>query len=164
MEKENNPSTSLRARKEVVLYSNCIETSAKDEFPARLGAIVKECTKLIQKHKPDAVALESLPMGFGDLLASSDAMICKPGYGSFAEAACSGTPVLYVNRADWPESPALIEWLQRHGLCREVSRNALEQGNFADALEEIRHAPRPKPVIPEGAGQVADWIAERLQR
>ena len=117
-----------------------------------------------QVEHPDAIALESVPMSFSDLLASSDALICKPGYGSFAEAACSGLPVLYVSRADWPESPALIEWLQRHGLCREVSRNALEQGNFADALEEIRHAPRPKPVIPEGAGQVANWIAERLQR
>jgi len=60
VEKENNPSTSLRARKEVVLYSNCIETSAKDEFPARLGAIVKECAKLMKKHKPNAVALEKL--------------------------------------------------------------------------------------------------------
>jgi len=60
VEKENNPSTSLRARKEVVLYSNCIETSAKDEFPARLGAIVKECTRLMKKHKPDAVALEKI--------------------------------------------------------------------------------------------------------
>ncbi|MDD5385156.1 MAG: hypothetical protein PHG89_09795 [Gallionella sp.] len=117
-----------------------------------------------QAEHPDAIALESLPMSFSDLLASCDMLIGKPGYGSFVEAACSGTPVLYVSRADWPESPALIEWLQRHGLCREVSRDALEQGDFAEVLEEICHAPRPKPVIPEGAGQVADWIAERLQR
>ncbi|MFZ2524911.1 MAG: hypothetical protein WAW87_06315 [Candidatus Ferrigenium altingense] len=117
-----------------------------------------------QLDHPDAVALESMPMGFSDLLASCDVLLCKPGYGSFAEAACSGTPVLYVSRADWPESPALIEWLQRHSLCHEVSRGALEQGNFAEVLEEICHAPRPKPVIPEGAGQVVDWITERLQR
>ncbi|MDO8465065.1 MAG: hypothetical protein Q7S46_07415 [Gallionella sp.] len=115
------------------------------------------------KH-PDAIAIESLPMNFGDLLASSDALICKPGYGSFVEAACSGTPVLYVSRADWPETPALAGWLQQHGLCREVSRDALEQGNFAGVLQEICNVPRPKPVIPEGAGQVADWIAERLQK
>lgn len=115
-----------------------------------------------QVEHPDAIVIESLPMSFGDLLASCDVLICKPGYGSFAEAACSGTPVLYVGRADWPESPALIEWLQRHGLCREVSRDALEQGNFAGVLKEICDAPRLKPVIPEGAGQVADWIAERL--
>jgi hypothetical protein len=116
-----------------------------------------------QAVHPDAVVLESLPMNFGDLLASSDVLLCKPGYGSFAEAACSGTPVLYVNRPDWPESPVLAEWLQQHGLCREVSREALEQGNLAGALKEIFHAPRPVPVVPEGAGQVADWLAERLK-
>jgi len=116
-----------------------------------------------QVEHPDAIVLESLQMDFSDLLASSDALICKPGYGSFAEAACSGTPVLYVSRADWPETPALAGWLRQHGLCREVSRDALEQGNFAGELEEICNAPRPKPVIPEGAGQVADWIAGQLQ-
>ncbi|HEU0219503.1 MAG TPA: hypothetical protein VFQ98_01695 [Gallionella sp.] len=113
---------------------------------------------------PDAIVIESLQMSFGDLLASSDALICKPGYGSFVEAACSSTPVLYVSRADWPESSVLIEWLQQHGLCREVSRNALEQGNFAGALREICYAPRSEPVMPEGAEQVAGWIAKRLQR
>jgi UDP:flavonoid glycosyltransferase YjiC (YdhE family) len=117
-----------------------------------------------QVEHPDAIAIESLPMDFSDLLASSDALICKPGYGSFVEAACSGTPVLYVSRADWPETHALAEWLRQHGLCREISRDALEQGNFAGELKEICDAPRPNPVIPEGAGQAANWVAERLQR
>ncbi|MFZ2301645.1 MAG: hypothetical protein WAW10_07230 [Gallionella sp.] len=117
-----------------------------------------------QVERPDAIAIESLPINFSDLLASSDALICKPGYGSFVEAACSGTPVLYTRRADWPESPALTGWLRQHGLCREVSREALEQGNFAGALMEICDAPRPEPVIPEGAEQAADWIVERLQK
>jgi UDP:flavonoid glycosyltransferase YjiC (YdhE family) len=111
---------------------------------------------------PDAITLESLPMDFSDLLASSDALICKPGYGSFVEAASCGVPALYVNRTDWPESAALITWLQRHGLCREVSRAVLEQGRIAAVLEEIWNAPRPKPVIPAGAEQVAEWLAERL--
>jgi len=115
-----------------------------------------------QVSHPDAIVLETLQMSFGDLFASSDALICKPGYGSFVEAACSGVPVLYVSRADWPESPALITWLEQHDLCREVSRNALEQGNFAETLEEIWSMPQPGPFIPEGANQVADWIVKRL--
>ncbi len=36
---------------------------------------------------PDVVILESLDMDFIDVLASSDLLLCKPGYGSFAEAA-----------------------------------------------------------------------------
>jgi hypothetical protein len=115
-----------------------------------------------QVEHPDAIVLDSLPMSFSDLLASSDALICKPGYGSFAEAGCGGVPVLYVSRADWPESPALIEWLQQHGLCREVARDALERGDLAKVLGELWNAPRPEPVIPTGAEQVAEWLAMRL--
>ena len=113
------------------------------------------------KH-PDAIVIESLQMDFSDVLASSDALICKPGYGSFAEAACGGKPVLYVSRADWPESPALITWLQQHGRCREVSRDDLERGNIEALLEGFLNAPRPEPVIPTGAEQVADWLAMKL--
>jgi hypothetical protein len=111
---------------------------------------------------PDAIILETMNMHFSDLLASSDALICKPGYGSFVEAASTGVPVLYVNRPDWPEAPALVEWLQQHGTCQEVSRQELEQGKIVDALEEIWNAPRPQPVNPEGAQQVAEWLAEKL--
>ncbi len=46
--------------KEKLMYSSCIETSAKDEFPARLAVIVKECARLLRAHKPDALALEKL--------------------------------------------------------------------------------------------------------
>lgn len=116
-----------------------------------------------QANHPDAIALETLPMDFSDLLASSDALICKPGYGSFVEAACGGVPVLYVKRPDWPESPALIAWLEQHGLCGQISRNALEQGDIAETLEELWGVPQPEPVIPEGADQVAEWMSERLQ-
>jgi hypothetical protein len=117
-----------------------------------------------QVEHPDAVVLETLLMSFGDLLASSDALIGKPGYGSFVEAASCGVPVLYVSRADWPEAPALISWLQQHGLCREVSRDALEQGEVAETLGELWSTPRPDPVIPNGAQQAAEWLVGKLDR
>jgi len=56
----------------------------------------------------------------------------------------------------------LISWLQQHCLSREVSRQALEQGRIAEVLEEIWKAPRPKPVIPDGAEQVANWLTEKM--
>jgi hypothetical protein len=109
-------------------------------------------------NHPDAVALESLPLSFNDLLSSCDALMCKPGYGSFVEAACSGIPVLYVSRADWPESPALIEWLQKNANCREISREQLESGDFGKELENICCAPRATPVQPNGADQGVNWL------
>jgi hypothetical protein len=124
-----------------------------------------------QVDHPDAIKLESLPLGFGDLLASSDALLCKPGYGSFTEATFSATPVLYVARPDWPESPALVEWLQRYGTCREVSRPALQRGDIASELGSLWHGSKtlklhqqPERMTPGGAAQVAAWLVGKLDR
>lgn len=113
-------------------------------------------------NHPDAIVFEAIPMSFSELLASSDAMLCKPGYGSFVEAACSGVPVLYVDRPDWPESPALIKWLQAHAVSREISREEMEQGKFAQLLGEIWNEARPAAVVPTGSTQAADYLAGKL--
>ena len=58
---EKDPSTALGASgREVLLYSACIETSAKTDFPVRLAQVAKECTRLMKMHAPDAVAMEKL--------------------------------------------------------------------------------------------------------
>jgi len=52
VEKENG--------KERWIYSDCIETNAKDGFVERLAQVVAECEQLIKKYKPDALAMERL--------------------------------------------------------------------------------------------------------
>lgn len=114
-------------------------------------------------HHPDAVELESLDMDFTDVLASCDALLTKPGYGSFAEAACNGAPVLYLDRKDWPEAPYLVEWLKRQGRCLEVERAALEQGAIAAQLEALWALPPAAPVEPEGIAQAAGLLLDLLR-
>ena len=46
--------------KEVLLYSDCIETDAKAEFSARLLQVADECGRLMEKFAPDCVAIEKL--------------------------------------------------------------------------------------------------------
>ncbi len=111
-----------------------------------------------QVSHPDAISIESLQMNFSDLLASCDAHLCKPGYGSFVEAVCSGTPVLYVNRPDWPESPALTGWLQQQGRCCEISRDQSNSGDFVNELASLWLSPRSEPAMPGGTDQVANWL------
>jgi UDP:flavonoid glycosyltransferase YjiC (YdhE family) len=115
-----------------------------------------------QVARPDVTTLESLQMEFIDLLASCDALLCKPGYGSFAEAACNGVPVLYVAREDWPEEPYLIGWLEAHGLCRKVQRQALERGAFEAELRALLAQPQPKQVKPLGIQQAADYLLRSI--
>lgn len=95
---------------------------------------------------PDAIVSESFGLSFTDLLCSVDAVITKPGYGTFTEAACNGTPVIYQKREDWPEQDCLIDWLQHNGRCTEIAVHALETGQILPALETIqkqRLFPRP---------------------
>ena len=111
-------------------------------------------------NHPDALPLEALDMHFVDVLCSCDALIGKPGYGSFAEAACNGVPVLYVKRDGWPEEPYLVEWLQQHGRCLEIGRAELYRGDIHAALTALWALPIPVLPEPVGAQQAADYLLE----
>jgi hypothetical protein len=112
--------------------------------------------------REDVSTIESLAMDFSDILASCDAFICKPGYGSFAEAACNGVPVLYACRQDWPEEPCLTKWLAQHGRCVEISRESLESGMLAAPLNALWMQPRPLPPQPTGTTEAADYLLRSI--
>jgi hypothetical protein len=100
--------------------------------------------------RDDCHAIEALDWLFVDLLRSADAIVTKPGYGTFAEAACNGTAVLYQRRPDWPEQEALIAWLHAHARAREIDAETLRRGTFAAALDELMQATVP-PARPAGS-------------
>lgn len=112
--------------------------------------------------RDDTIALESLAMEFTDVLASCDALICKPGYGSFAEAACNNVPVLYVSRQDWPEEPCMTQWLTQHGQCLEVGRQELEAGQLDEVLTKLWAQPRRAPTNPTGEMEAADYLLRSI--
>lgn len=110
---------------------------------------------------PDAINLESLDMRFIDIFCSCDALIGKPGYGSFAEAACNAVPMLYVKRHDWPEEPYLIAWLECHGRCLEIDRTSLQRGDVYEALSNLWNQPIAAPLAPSGIKQAVDYLIEK---
>ncbi len=101
-------------------------------------------------------------MPFTDLLCSCDAVITKPGYGTFAEAACNGVPVLYVERGDWPEEPYLTGWLSQNGVALDIERRALERGDLLGHLESLFARGRPPPIPMTGAGEAAKIVTKYL--
>ena len=111
-----------------------------------------------QCRHPDALDWEQFGLNFTDLLCSVDAIITKPGYGTFTEAACNGTPVLYQRRADWPEQDCLIDWLQRHARCRELAPADLATGCLGTALAELWNSPCPARPAADGAATAAAKI------
>ena len=113
-------------------------------------------------ERTDMSAFEPLGLSFTDLLCSMDAVLTKPGYGTFTEAACNGTAVLYTRRDDWPEQDCLIEWLNENARCGEVSETALMSGRLAEALADLWQQPMPPLPKPAGFAEVANLLADRL--
>lgn len=46
--------------KDALAASQCVETSPQAQFPDRLADIVAACTRLLEAHRPDALAIEKL--------------------------------------------------------------------------------------------------------
>ncbi len=101
-------------------------------------------------------------MPFADLLAAADAVITKPGYGTFVEAALHGVPVLYLRRPDWPEETPLVEWLHRHGRAAEITRRQALEGDLLPALDRLWARPAPQKPEPEGVAQARDFLLKLL--
>jgi hypothetical protein len=112
--------------------------------------------------RDDVRSIENAGLSFPDLLASVDAVITNPGYGTFVEAACSGIPILYLQRDDWPETPHFATWLASHARAERLAREQLLAGNFLNALHRLWSAPPPPLPKAAGAEQAARWLTAHL--
>ena len=112
--------------------------------------------------RADMAALEALGLNFTDLLASVDAVVTKPGYGTFVEAACNGIPVLYQRRDNWPEQDCLIEWLQQNARALEASPEDIRSGTLLPALTALWQQAAPLRPNTTGSEEIADYVARCL--
>ncbi|ABC28421.1 conserved hypothetical protein [Hahella chejuensis KCTC 2396] len=112
--------------------------------------------------RDDFICYKDFPIPHIDLLASCDAVVTKPGYGTLAEAAVNQTPVLYLPRRDWPEEPSQIEWLQQHVPCQEIDERRLFSGAIVDELNQICAAPPMKPPALTGIDEAVTEILALL--
>ena len=109
-------------------------------------------------RRQDTQSFESLQLPFSDAMASCDAVITKPGYGTFTEAACAGVSVLYLARRDWPEEPCLVQWLKEHSACLEVGRKILQSGELESVLKQLWMLPLPRRPDATGAVEAAEFL------
>ena len=108
--------------------------------------------------RADMVDWQQGGVAFADLISSVDLVVGKVGYGTFTEAALAGTPTIYLARPDWPESPALDDWLAAHTRCRAIGAEALFSAGFGDVIAEVLAQPARPRAVPSGVGEAADWL------
>ena len=114
------------------------------------------------RTRPDQVSLGRIGLDFPDLLASVDALVTKVGYGTFVEAAALGVPVLYVNRADWPETPWLTSWLRRHARAEAITEQDLFSNDMGALLERLWQSSAPPPPEISAGEHLAQRINELI--
>jgi hypothetical protein len=101
--------------------------------------------------RTDMIDCRGLDMSMIDLLASVDAVLTKPGYGTYTEAVCNGVSLLTLERPDWPETVYLNAWAQRYGCYEEITREQFKNGDFTGSLELLFSKPKPQ-TLPEPTG------------
>jgi len=113
-------------------------------------------------ERADVHNQEMLDFSFRDLACSADVLITKPGYGSYTEAACCGTPVLNIAREGWAEVPYLEAWLNKSTPFETISLQQLQSGEFSEPLERLLKHSRAEGIKPDGIEQALEIILPML--
>ena len=94
-----------------------------------------------------------------NVVAACDALIGKPGYGTFAEAFAHRKPILYLPRENFAETPVLIEWMQKRGCARPIARDRFFKGLWRAELDALMAENQSWASLPLNGAEV---LAERL--
>jgi hypothetical protein len=97
---------------------------------------------------------------YQDLVASTDVMICKLGYGAAAECMLHGTPLVYLPRSDFAEFPVLDAAARAWGGGYCLSTDRLLSLDWQPVFDAIIEKGPPKAVPPGGARLCAEAIEQ----
>jgi hypothetical protein len=106
-------------------------------------------------------AVREPPAGFRypDLVAASDVVISKPGYGIISECVANGAALLYTSRGRFVEYDVMVAAMPRLLRCRYISQEDLLAGRWQGAIDALLAQPEPPERPPvDGATVVATAI------
>lgn len=112
------------------------------------------------QSRKDVSDMGSINFPFIDLVASVDVVFGKDSYGTVAEAACAGTRLVMVPRANWPETSCLVDWAAANCTFALASGGLNDLDATASAIRKVLDAP-PAPIVePTGMAEAVQLIAE----
>jgi hypothetical protein len=112
-------------------------------------------------HQISESRLYGTGLRYEDLVAASDIVATKPGYGILAECIANETAILYTSRGHFVEYDALVEAMPRYVRHGFIEHQDLFGGRWRRALDRIMDSP-PPPEHPATNG--AEVIAEMIDR
>jgi hypothetical protein len=104
-------------------------------------------------------------VSFSDVIAASDTVVSKPGYGMVAACTAHETNLLFPRRYGFREDDVLLAEAPCYMRIREIPRSDYKSGAWADHLQAIHNQPKAKqrPAI-NGADVCARIIVDHLER
>lgn len=141
---------------------------AEYPFLARLRERT-DCVVLIpgaasQRRREGAVLMLPARSDFyhPDLVNACDALVCKAGYSTLAEAHQAGVPLAWFPREHFPESPVLDGFIERNLSGIRLRPSDWDTGGWIDRLPELLHLARRPPGGTAGAGEIARLLLQRI--
>jgi L-arabinokinase len=126
------------------------EAAARSMEPGRRGRF----------HCADMTALAARGFRYADLVAASDVVVSKPGYGIVSECIANGAALLYTSRGRFREQDVFLAEMPTVLRCRFISQEDLSESwdNAVDAL--LAQDPPVEHLATDGATVAARTILE----
>ncbi|MEH6453352.1 MAG: hypothetical protein V7782_09995 [Psychromonas sp.] len=121
-----------------------------------------------QDHlRDDMTQATDITLPFLELVANSDLILTKPGYGTYCEIAAVArykkVRVLSLVRPDWPETPFLNNFLGARVPFSEVQLEQLKSEHLADLIIKLNKQPYPEATVcKDGAAQLVEHLLSKL--
>lgn len=127
--------------------------------------VATELELALDRPIPNVRLVPTVQENYNDLIAASDVVVTKPGFGTLATCLAEGIPVLYVDRDQFLEYDVLVAGLHAHGQARHIPRPDLLAGRLGPHLDALLRQPAPvgRPAA-DGAGVIADRLLGILDR
>jgi L-arabinokinase len=94
-------------------------------------------------------------ISFGDLVASVDCVVSKPGFGILSDCVVNGKPLVYADRSDFREYQVLVDAIGRYLKNLHIPGERLYAGDLGEALAAIDAQPPPPEMAPLGGAELA---------
>ncbi|PWQ98422.1 hypothetical protein DKT75_04675 [Leucothrix arctica] len=112
----------------------------------------------LDTSREDIIGQDTTELSYIDLMKSCHAVLTKTGYGMLVESTTNETPLVCIERDNWPEEPALFEWVEQHGYLQTITLDNFYAGNFAAEVVALLNIDWQKPAITNNGADVAAKI------
>lgn len=131
------------------------------------GGVAPETLELAARSAPDfhflRIAGRDSELDFSDLMAISDVVLSKLGYGTIADCIANGARLVWPPRSGFREDEITKVEAPRYLRMTEMPPQQFRSGDWRPALERAMSLPPPPDQMPlDGAAACARFLADRL--